>query len=616
MCGICGIIGDSRRERIIHMTRAMHHRGPDDFGIMMGNDVSFGMSRLAVVDLSATGHQPMWNAEKTVCIVYNGEMYNFREEREKLTASGYSFTSKSDTEVVLKLYEKYGDDFLLKLRGMFALAIYDKRRGVGHEKILLARDPFGIKPLLYARTGKGLVFASELKAILAGGLVERKINTAALPLLLAKGSIPQPMTMIDGVEMLLPGHHLTVERGNIRIERYWNLAINRCPELAGADYPEQVNVVRSALEESIRLQMVSDVPIGAFLSGGVDSSLIVAMMARLSSHRVKTFTVGFGEEGTGMDETDDAARIARFVGTDHTRVEIDGQLVRDRINHIATALDQPSVDGVNSYLVSLAARQGVTVAISGTGGDELFAGYPWFLNMYRASQLGSLQDFALAYAKEYLIFGVNEAIGLLGPDIQARFDGDTFLRHYAHLPDELSAAQPLERVSALCLRGYAQNQLLRDIDAVSMAHSLEVRVPFLDQVMADIALSLPLDAKLNPDISSLDPYAATYRQTGVKRVLIEIGKGLLPPDLDNQPKRGFGMPFAQWMKGPLLDVMEDTLSRRSLISRGIFDPLSVQGVYNQFKVGATGWAQPWLLMITELWCRNVLGLDNESSGEE
>lgn len=213
MCGICGIIGNSQRERIIPMTLAMRYRGPDDFGVVMESNVSLGMTRLAILDLSAAGHQPMWNADKTVCIVYNGEMYNFKEERNKLVGLGHEFVSQSDTEVVLKMYQHYGDDFLLKMRGMFALAIFDRRRGSSHEKILLARDHFGIKPLLYAETEKGLIFASEMKAVLASGLVERRLNSSALPFLLAKGSVPQPMTMLEGVAMLPPAHRMIVEKG-------------------------------------------------------------------------------------------------------------------------------------------------------------------------------------------------------------------------------------------------------------------------------------------------------------------------------------------------------------------------------------------------------------------
>lgn len=360
--------------------------------------------------------------------------------------------------------------------------------------------------------------------------------------------------------------------------------------------------------------MVSDVPVGAFLSGGIDSSLLVAMMARQTSHQVKTFSIGFGSEGSGIDETEDAARIARFIGTEHSRVEISGTMVRDRICHIVSALDQPSVDGVNSYLVSMAAKQAVSVAISGTGGDELFAGYPWFLNMYRAAQADGMLDFALHYAREYQVFHVNEVFGLLTPDILTGFNGDTFLKYYAHLPDELTDATPLERVSALCLRGYTQNQLLRDIDAVSMAHSLEVRVPFLDPVLADIALSLPLHAKLNPDIASLDPYAATYRQTGVKRVLVEIGKDFLPPHMDMQPKRGFGMPFTSWMKNELRDIVEEMLSAKSVKERGIFIPHEIKKLKNELLSGGASWPQVWLPMMMEMWCRTALDDSSEYVG--
>jgi len=605
MCGICGIAGDRRRERIFPMVRAMHHRGPDDFGIFMDNDVSLAMTRLAILDLSPAGHQPMYNADKSLCIVYNGELYNFRSERTILEQKGHRFHSQSDTEVVLHMYEEYGDDFLTRMRGMFALAIYDKRSGHGREKLFLARDQFGIKPLLYSQSGARLIFASEMKAMLASGLVTRAINEAALPLLLVKGSIPQPLTAVAGVEMLLPGHRLIHEEGRSRIERYWHLQTDRHADLLTAPWPELVERVQAALEETVRRQMVSDVPVGAFLSGGIDSSLMVALMSRQSSHKVKTFSVGFGAEGATMDETDDAGRIAAHLGTDHRRIEITGAEVRDRMLHMASALDQPTVDGVNSYFVSLAAKSEVTVAISGTGGDELFAGYPWFLNMYRQAAAG-VDDFPLHYAHQHLIFQINAGLETLAPPLQSRLNSKDFLHEFAYRPDELPEAAPIERVSALCLRGYLQNQLLRDIDAASMAHSLEVRVPFLDTPLTDIALSLPLPAKLHPDTTSLDPYAATYRQTGVKRILIELGRGLLPPDMDDQPKRGFGMPFAAWMHGPLRDIVEDTLSVATVNRRGIFDLRVVPALREDFFNGRGSWPQPWLLMMTELWCRQVL----------
>ena len=396
MCGIAGIMGRAPQQSIGKMVVSMHHRGPDDSGVYSDNWISLGMARLAIIDITSAGHQPMANADKSIWIVYNGETYNFQQERQLLEKKGHSFFSHSDTEVVLRMYEVYGDDFLLRMRGMFALAIYDKRKGQGRERLLLARDHLGIKPLLYARMGANFLFASEIKAMLASGLIERSVDPEALRLLLTMGSVPQPLTILKGVQMLLPGHRLIIEGGRERLERFWKLETGRVKGLAGATYEDLVTEVRSTLEESVRLQMVSDVPLGAFLSGGVDSSMLVSLMARHSSHKVQTFSVGFGEEGSQIDETDDAARTAAFIGTDHTKVLVTGNEVREKIIQIASALDQPTVDGVNSYFVSMASRAGVTVAISGTGGDELFAGYPWFSIMAKADDWDRLHPFRAA----------------------------------------------------------------------------------------------------------------------------------------------------------------------------------------------------------------------------
>jgi len=644
MCGIAGIYGHAPPESISNMVAAMHHRGPDDSGIYRDEGIALGMARLAVIDITPAGHQPMHSHDGSVWIVYNGETYNFREERAVLEGMGHHFESHSDSEVVLHMYEEYGDDFLLRMRGMFALAIYDKRKGAGRERLLLARDQMGIKPLLYCNTGNNFLFASELKSILASGLVERQVDPEALRLLLTFGSVTQPRTMISGVNMLLPGHRLIMENGRARTERFWRLDVGRRTEVAGLPYPELVSLVRDSLEESVRLQMVSDVQLGAFLSGGVDSSLLVALMARNSSHRIKTFSVGFGSEGAAMDESGDAENTARFIGTDHARVVVTGQQVRDRILHIAGALDQPSVDGVNSYFVSLAARKAVTVAISGTGGDELFAGYPWFITMVANAEcelrdtmksrvsglvssvarwpvfdplafgrLGTRLDlirgahgFVSHYARIYQIFGVHGAARFLAPGIRLASSVGRDLGVDIALSDEIPTATALERVSALCLRGYTQNQLLRDIDAVSMAHSLEVRVPFLDPVLADLALSLPRSAKLGTLKGVKNPETASYRDTGTKKILVDIGMGLLPPGMDKQPKRGFGMPFDTWLKGPLRDVFNDALSPITVKKRGLFDEDAVSRLKEDFLAGKGSWPQPWLLMMTELWCREVL----------
>ena len=646
MCGICGFTGPRADGALHAMVAALHHRGPDDRGTWTGESVSLGMARLAVLDVSPAGHQPMSTADDGIHIVYNGEVYNFGDERRRLEESGVRFRSTSDTEVVLRLYERYGDDFVLRLRGMFAVAIWDARRGPQRARLVLARDHLGIKPLLYAEVGGRLVFASELKALLASGFVAPRVDPTALRTLLTFGSVLQPRTMLTGVRALPPGHRLVADVGGVRVERYWSLGIDRIASLRGRSYDDQVDAVASVLEESARLQLVSDVPLGAFLSGGVDSSILVAVMAKALGSPVKTFSVGFESEGAHLDETSDAERMAGHLGTDHTTAIVTGEDVRNRIDAIAAALDQPSVDGVNSYFVSLAARREVTVAVSGTGGDELFAGYPWFITMaqdmnrwarepWRAFA-GSIVSaaarhpaldalvrrrgggrvhrlrrgsFVGAYGEVYQIFGPVAAARLLATPVAARAGaGAAPHRDLASL-DELPLGSTIERVTALATRGYLTKQLLRDIDAVSMANSLEVRVPYLDPVVVDTALSLPDAAKLG-DVRTANAYGQTYRETGAKRVLIDVGRRWLPPDFDVQQKRGFAMPFDAWLRGPLHEVMNDALDATTVRRRSLLDPSVVTSVRERFARGDASWAEPWLLMMLELWCREVL----DSSG--
>ena len=627
------------------MVAAMHHRGPDDSGEFFSDNASLGMARLSIIDTSLCGHQPMSNPEKTIWIVYNGETYNFKEKRKHLEELGYHFRSTSDTEVILHLYEHYGNDCVLQMQGIFAFAIYDLRNRQ-YPRLILARDSLGVKPLLYVKSGNRFIFSSEMKSILSSGLVSPKIDPEALRLLMTYGSIPQPLTFIAGVRMLLPGHRLIIENGTLFDEEY--LTINedtRLPEIEGSTYEELKLLLRTSLEECVRKQMVSDVPVGAFLSGGIDSSIIVAIMARDCKHPVKTFSVGFERGSYHTDEADDAEVIAHKIGTDHTRVIVTGQEVAERIHHFASALDQPSVDGLNSYFVSLAASRLVKVAISGTGGDELFAGYPWFIQAAKAEAFRSRHPFTAriltscarffqnntfnkgvtgpfgrmidhirkqegflsGYSRNFLIFPARDISRLLSSRVKAEVhEGHEYSRDF-FFREVSSDSTVLQNVSIQLLHGYTQNQLLRDIDAVSMAHSLEVRVPLLDYRIVELALSLPDNTKLG-DISKIFSAHKSYRKTGAKRILIDSCKDLLPHDIDLQEKRGFGMPFEIWLKGPLKDTMEDALSSESVLKRGLFEDDAVQQLKKHFYQGKVSWAQIWLLMIIELWCREVLDI--------
>lgn len=660
MCGICGIYapGQSRgpdelSARASGMVEAMRHRGPNDRGVLAEPGIALGMTRLSIQDLSDAGHQPMTSRDGQVTIVYNGEDFTFVEERRRLEGRGVRFESHSDTEVILNLYLERGESFVDRLRGMYAVAVYDRRPGPGREKLVLARDPLGIKPLLYADTPTGLLFGSELKALLASGLIEREIDRDALLDLLTIGSVYQPATLLRGVRSLLPGHMLVAQGGQTRTSRFWSLDVDRHARLRELPYEELVERTAAALEESVRLHTIADVPVGAFLSGGVDSSFVVGVMSRLAPGRVKTFSVGFEAEGAALDETDEARETAERLGTDHRRVVVRGPDVSDALDDYVSAIDQPTVDGVNSYFVCAAAAEHVKVALSGTGGDEAFAGYPWYAlmaqyeasgtftprraaervaaklagspvaalvpsKMRRAAEKAALYDgFLGKYAAAYHIFGFGGAEPLLAEPPEPMGVLDRVAQLLGPI-DELSECSAVDRTTALCVRGYAGNQLMRDIDAVSMAHSLEVRVPLFDTEIMDLALSMPASARLGTPGPKADVANATYRDLGSKRVLIDAGKrlGVLPESIDLQPKRGFVLPMAKWLENDLRDVLEDGLSERSVSERGLFDAGEVRAVRDGFMEGRVHWTRPWLLLLTELWCRRFVDPAPATAGFE
>jgi len=636
MCGIAGTYSASKPEAVKKMISAMRHRGPDDSGVFSDEKCTLGQARLSIIDTSSAGHQPMASGDGLIQLVFNGEIYNYRSERAGLIAKGYRFVSSSDTEVILRLYEEYGERCFSRLRGIFALAIYDRRMGPGKEQLLLARDQFGIKPLLYTQRDGVFIFASELKALLASNMVARRVDAHSLRQLLSLGSVYQPATLVDGVRALPAAHMMRVDRCGVSIQRYWSYGLDRITGLHQLSYPDQVERFAEVLKESVSIQMVADVPVGAFLSGGVDSSLIVALMARETGGHVKTFSVGFEEGANTTDESHEAAAIARLLETDHTRVLITADDMVKRLDHFISGLDQPSVDGLNSYFVSQAAAQGVTVSLSGTGSDELFLGYPWFAAVQaevdgqqksalsrfisqisrkfpsvdrrmRARGLGVDEDtfFREAFGRQYHCFGPDAAFGLVSSGLRDS-TRNVSLADELLLCDELPNGLTLDRASVLCLNGYTRNQLLRDIDSCSMAHSLEVRVPFLDVEVANFALSLPVESKLMIGPRTLNP-AASYAESGVKRIVCDVARKYLPEDFFSaRAKRGFALPYADWLKGPLAGVLEETLSEESITKAGFFDPVAVAKVRRDFLDGRRPWSHPWLLMVVELWRRRVL----------
>lgn len=602
MCGISGIISqtlpsESYRSALTGMSYAMRHRGPDGSGIHIENNCGLGHTRLAVIDTSLAGAQPM--TRNNVTLVYNGELYNFVEKRALLEAEGVRFIGRSDAEVLLALYIHYGERCVEHLQGMYAFAIWN----ANEQTLFCARDPLGIKPFLYAETPKGFVFASEIKALLASGFVDRSIDREALRSLLEFGSIPQPTSILNAVKWLLPGHTLRLRPGKPPVIRCFRPLQAGALDLTEYDWPTILDYGEEILSKAIRRQMVADVPLGAFLSGGLDSSLLVALMAR--DHKdIRTFSIGFEADlkTDSVDETDEAELVARHLGVNYTRIIVGQREIFESLREIARGLDHPTVDGMNSWLVAKAASQDLTVAISGTGGDELFAGYPWFATMQKFNQRSWLkrmyrnmrgESFQNVFDAQYRIFDTVTASTLCS-------------KTHAPIsrPDPLHYAETSSRVTGMLLSGYTRDQLLADMDTAAMSHGLEVRVPLLDENIMDFALSLPAAAKIFPSNHSAPP--GSYAESGVKRLLLDIALPFLPSDFAYRSKKGFTLPIDGWLRGALMPVMKEVLSIESTTRRGFFEPVAVQKVLNDFLAEKNHWTQPWLLMVTELWAQEVL----------
>src|SRR5215213_7514122 len=605
MCSISGLLnlGPVSQDAVLRMNHAQKHRGPDDQGVANCTPrVILGNTRLAIIDTSNAGHQPMNDPQTGNWITYNGETYNFKDLRHELDHEPWS--SNTDTEVVLRAYRHWGVDAFCKLRGMFALAIWDDLR----QTLLLARDPLGIKPLYYYADQHHFIFASELRALLASGLVPRKLSPAGVDSYLSNGSIEAPLTIIDDVKQLLPGHCLQVKT-NGALHDVEFAAANR--EAFAGNRDEAVARLRSELKESIRLHLVSDVPLGVFLSGGMDSSAVVALMSQVSDQRPKTFSVVFDE--VAYSEAPFSRAVAERFNTDHSEIRLSEDRLLEILPGAIAAIDQPTMDGINTFVVSSAVkREGITVALSGLGGDELFAGYPSFRRALRFAAMSQpskrvlraasgLGKFALngsvqrhkfwqlldsngrpedVYQVSRQLFSKDAVVALTGREVSNRSSNG-----------HRNGGDVVNAISRLELRSYMTNTLLRDTDAMSMAHSLEVRVPFVDMKVVDFVLSLPGEWKMSGG-------------SAPKPLLADAMRDLLPREFTGRPKMGFTLPFEKWMqrnlRGEISAVMED----RKRLSVAELSSGAVWKIWGKFleKPKAVGWTRPWAIYVLVKWC--------------
>ncbi len=630
MCGIAGIVlrpgarPIELRPRLAAMAACMAHRGPDDEGVYVAADGRSGLAnrRLAIRDCSPAGHMPMGGPDGGAWISYNGECYNAGELRAELERGGCSFRSSSDTEVLLYAHMAWGEAMLGRLRGMFAFAVHTAGPAGAPGRLLLARDRLGIKPLYYADTPAALVFASELKALLASGLVGREIDPAALAAYLQLGSVPSPLTIYREVRSLEPGHTLSMAldgAGPPQLRRYWELPHEAGEPLSATDAEERT---RDLLRDAVRSHMVSDVPLGAFLSGGLDSSSVVALMREASAGPIRTCSMVFAEQG--YSEGTYARAVAEAVGAEHYERVLTGAEVEGELDRILWAMDQPTHDGVNTYFVAQTARQaGLTVALSGLGGDELFGGYPnTFEGVPRtlramelagrvpgagalagaavaalpvqqrwakvAAGVGRPTSMASAYLVQRGLFAPAEARALLGPELWAQAQSFDPLRQIA---ERAGAGEPFGWVSRAELSAYTPHQLLRDTDAMSMAHSLEVRVPLLDHLLVEGVLRLPAELKRR-------------NGHGPKPLLARAVGDLLPPLVrERRDKQGFTLPFDCWLRGPLAPRLDEW----DAASGGLLRPAAVRAARQRFEAGRLHWSRMWAIAVLQGWAAQGLG---------
>lgn len=620
MCGICGIVNNDSsvpiNEAILRqMNAVITHRGPDDEGYYIAGNVGLGMRRLSIIDL-VTGHQPICNEDQTVWVVFNGEIYNFPSIQAELIQKGHRFATQSDTEVIVHAYEEYGTSCVERFNGMFAFALWDSKQ----QRLFIARDHLGIKPLYYWCRNGELVFGSELKCVIKNPDIPREIDLEALDQFLSLEYIPTPRTIFQGITKLPAGHRLIYEKGNLTIERYWDIPfkpvlgdINTCAE-----------TLKELIDDAVRLQLISDVPLGAFLSGGIDSSTVVAAMSRVSQIPVRTFSIGFDD--ATYNEMPYARLVAKQYNTQHTEEILTpdiGEIAQNLVLH----LDEPFADFsiFPTFLVSEVARRSVKVVLSGDGGDELFGGYDtyvaqswdryyrWLPDRLRMQSIprllahvppqpakkglvnkvkrfveGAALPAELQHTRWMLFMTPADKSSLYQPEVGSCLDGrstESVLINYFKLAAERDSLAQQQYVD---IKTYLVDDILTKVDRMSMAVSLETRVPLLDYRLVELAVNLPPEMKIG--------------QGQTKRILRHAMADRLPAEVLNKPKQGFSIPLKNWLRGPLKPMMLDLLSPESINKQGLFNPACVTQWVDEHLEGKVNHSHRlWALMVFMLW---------------
>uniref|UniRef100_A0A7V6DR25 asparagine synthase (glutamine-hydrolyzing) n=1 Tax=Desulfobacca acetoxidans TaxID=60893 RepID=A0A7V6DR25_9BACT len=632
MCGLCGVLnfnGQTQvdQEKLAAMTATLSQRGPDDVGYFCSGPVGLGHRRLSIIDLE-TGHQPLSNEDGSIWIVYNGELYNYREIRASLTKAGHRFATASDTEVIVHAYEEYGADCLKAMNGMFAFALWDSNR----QRLLLARDRIGIKPLYYAKLPHCLLFGSEVKSLLAHPQCERRLSVTALNLYLSLEYVPTPHCIFAGVHKLPPGHYLLAEGADIHLERYWDLRLDKSEPAAARTVAECRDEVLKLLSEAVEMELIADVPVGVLLSGGIDSSAVAAMMTRASSRPVPSFCVAFDDPS--FDESSHARLVARHLGTEHHEFPLSADTALATLPEIVAGLDEPLGDSsiIPTYCLSRFTKEHVKVALGGDGGDELFGGYstlqahrlatyyqrlipgwlrdlvePWVLEKLPVSFDNLSFDFKMRrFLRDYRFspvvrhhrwlgsFTPEEKAGLLSPLAGgSRQEVMDLVEEYARRAHTLD---PLNQVLYCDLKLYLEGDILVKVDRASMANSLEVRVPLLNRLLVEYAARLPHSFKL--------------RGLTTKFLLRHSLKGILPDLILTRGKKGFNAPVAKWLAGPLKPLLEDLLSPARLKRQGLFQPGFVTNLITEHQARHRDHRKLlWTLLAFQMWYQHWIGQD-------